>query len=178
MDGASHKLIARISGPVLRRRQRRFVLADLVEQSLQRRSSGLYGITRLQSRKDLHPTHSPVAGIHPGPLRHHRRLHENRNPDLWRLGRINSVEPRRRHAHNRHRVIVHQNLFAHHTRISREAGTPIVITQHCYGMAQKHAVVIVRVENAPNRGLDAEHGKEIPGYHFEIDALGLIIDAH
>ena len=64
-----HELIARVLRPVLRRRQRHLVRADLGEETLQRRLRGFDRVARLQAAEHLHPARPPVVQVHPRPSR-------------------------------------------------------------------------------------------------------------
>ncbi len=132
----------------------------------------------LQAREYLHPARTAVGWVQPEPFRNHRRLHQDRHADLRRQCRIEPGESRGRHAHNVHRIIVHQNLLAQHVWICVESRLPIVVTQHDHRVALENAVVVLRIENPANRRRDSQHGEVIAGYHFGRDALCLVVNAY
>ncbi len=177
VDCSAEKLLAQIGGPFGGCRQRRFVLADLVEKCLQRRRGGLDGVAGFETREHLHPALPSIVHVHPCPIRQHDGLHQDRHANLRRTGGIESTEPGGGDADDGHRVIVHQDLAPDDIAISVEAAHPIVVAEDDVGVAQINAVVLFGAEHAAESGLDAEHREVIAGDEFGADALGLIAQA-
>ncbi len=134
------------------------------------------GVTRLQAREYLNPAGAPVVHVQPVPLRRHDGLHQNRHPDLRRLSRIDPGEPGGGHTDDRHRRVVDENLPADDSGVAGEPAHPVVVAENDDGVALVDLIVLLRVEDAPDGGLDPQHREVVPGYQLGMQPLGAVVD--
>ena len=174
---ALEELLAVVGRPVLRALQGALVLANLREEHLERRLCRFDGLARLQAREYLHPPRSRAAHLEPVPLRHDDGLHQQRDAERRRAGRIHTRKAAGRDADDRHRIVVDEDLPADRRRIEGEAAIPVVVAQHDDRMAPVDLIVFLRVEDASRRRSHAEHGEEVARHHLGVHALGLVLDA-
>ena len=144
---------------------------------MERRLRRLDGVPGLEAAEHLHPSRAAVVHAQPAEIRHHDVLHQDGHSDLRGLRRIETGEAFRRHADDRHRIVVHADLLADNTGIAGESADPVAVAQHDRWMSAIHLIVILRVEHAPDCRLHAKHGKVVARHHFRLDALGLVVDA-
>ena len=149
---AFHELLARVRGPVLGRRQRHLVGADLREQPLERRLRGFDRVSRLEPREHLDPARAPIVHVQPAPLGRHHRLHQDRHANLRRRAPDRGQRTPARHADDRHRVVVDEDLLADDVGIAGEAAHPVVVAQDDDRMALVDLVVFLRIEDASGAG--------------------------
>jgi hypothetical protein len=137
--------------------------------------SGGHREPRLHARKHLDPLAAAVADL--VPPRRHQRLHLDGNPDLLRTRRVHAVEPLRGHAHNRHRVIVHQEFLTDNLGVRGEARHPIIVAQHDRRMTLVDAIVFLRREHPPDGRAHPQGLEEVAGHEFRVDPLRLPAEA-
>ena len=173
-----HESFAEEWRPVLRPRQGHLVCTDLREQRLQWRLRRFNRVSRLESREHLDPSRALIVHVHPFPLGHEHRLHLDGNANLRRTRRIETGKARRRHADDRHRVVVDEDLLADDRVVPVEAPHPVVVSQHDDGMTLVDLIVLLRAEHATNSRLDAKHREVVAGHHLGIETFSGVVDAH
>jgi hypothetical protein len=175
---SGHEPFAGVWRPLFRPRQRHLVLTDLQEQPLQRRLRRGDRVSGLEPGEHLHPSRAAVVHVHPIPLGRHHRFHLDRHADLRRLRRIEAGESPRRHADDRHRVVVHQDLLTDDGAVAAEAVDPVVVAEHDDRMPAIHLIVFLGVEHPPEGRSDAEHREVVARDELGLDALGVVVDAN
>ena len=171
-----HEALADEGRPVLRARQRHLVLADLREQPLQRSLRGLDRVAGLEPREHLHPARALIVHVHPSPLGHDHRLHQDRHAHLRRARRIDAGKTLRGHADDRHGVVVDEDLLADRLRVAIESPRPVVVADHDRWVTLVDLIVFLRIEDASRRRSHAEHREVVARHHLDVDALGLVVD--
>ena len=101
-----------------------------MEQPLCGRLRGGNCVAGLQAREHLYEARAAVIHVDPGPLGRQHGLHENRNADLRRVGGVDAIESRRRHADDGHWIVVDEDLFADDGGVVIEAIHPILVAEN------------------------------------------------
>src|ERR1051326_5377413 len=98
-------------------------------------------------------------------------LHRHRNPEILEVADRIAIEPRRRHANNRKRIITQTNGLSDYQRVLAQFISPETVTHHHHGMGIR-GIVIVRGEHAAIERVDAQHGKVIAADQYASGVTG------
>ena len=98
-------------------------------------------------------------------------LHHHRDADLRRGSGLHAIEARAAHADDGERVAVQHDLPADDGGVGGEARLPVTVAQDGDGVAALYQIVL-RAEDASQRGAHAQHGEVIAGDEFARDEFG------
>ncbi len=121
------------------------------------------GESGTEPAEDLHPASRTVEDIFDA--RDSLCVHGRGHPEGWHGTYIHAPEACGRHAHDRHRVVVDRDLPADDINSASELRLPEAVGEHD-DLPSTGGAIIVRFEDAAERGLDAEDREIAAGDEF------------
>ncbi len=143
-----------------------------MEERLQAGLRFFDGDARLEAAEGLRPTEAAVVeAAEPGVGARQIVVHRNGDADLRGEPRLDAVKAGLADADDGQWLAVHDDLLAQYIAVAAEARFPIAVTENGQRVAALDQVV-GGVEDAADRGADAEHGKEVSRDGLAADQLG------